>query len=391
MNYLICPLEGDMYSFLIDDHGAAKEIHRQAAGSERGVHVGDIYIGRVQDVVHNLEAAFVNIGTGQNVYLPFDQLIDPVYVKKGASPRIQQGDELIVQVIRDAMKTKAAAVSTCLTLRGRYAALTRGKAEKGVSKKIPARRREELKAFLHTEAFAGDLGIILRTNAAAASPEEILREYHDLTDRMDQLIRRAAHSSVPACLYREGPYLHHLMDLRAEDMQQILVDNADIYDQVRAYLLLRHPELTDKLRLYDDAMQSMDKAWSLSHRLKEARDRRVWLKSGAYILIEPTETLTAIDVNSGKIGRGKLRDKREETFYEINREAARTIAAQIRLRGISGMILVDFISMESREHQDALMTYFNQCCSEDPIPTRVIDMTPLGLVEVTRQRREKGL
>ncbi len=391
MDFLISSLENDLYTFLVDERGRTVEIHRQEAAAESIVHTGGIYVGRVMDVVHNLEAAFVNIGAGQNVYLPFDQLIDPIYVKKGSSPHIQQGDELIVQVIREAVKTKAAAVTTNLTLRGRYAAVTWGNHEKGVSKKIPHSRRQELKTFLHGDGFTGRVGVILRTNAAEAAEEDILKEYRILTDAMDTLIRRAAHIQVPCALHTEEPYLNYLMDLHAADTAQILVDNTEIYDQVHAYLVLHHPELIGKLKLYEDTLQTMDKAWSLSRRLKEGHDRRVWLKSGAYILIEPAETLTAIDVNTGKIGRGKLRDKREETFYEINREAAREIAAQIRLRGISGMILVDFISMESSVHQEALMQYFNQCCRNDPVPTRVIDMTALGLVEVTRQRRERGL
>ncbi len=386
--YIFCADDAGVLSFLLDEYAKPLEIRRSTLQDEP--QPGDIYVGRVSRVAWNIQAAFVNIDEGRDCYLPLEQLHEPVYIKKGASERIQQGDELLVQVTRAALKTKAAALSSDLSLRGRFLILGSAGRGIGVSRKLPEDKRKELKKLAMALGGA-QADLVLRTNAAQASEEEIRAEYMQLQAQKDRILSKAQHVICPARILGGGAeWLRRLLDLSEAETDQIITDEPLLYEQASAFLAEHHPELSGRLVLHGDTWP-LRKKYDLDKYLREALSRRVWLRSGAYLLIESMETLTAVDVNTGSIGPGRLKNHAQETFRKINLEAAAEIARQLRLRGISGMILIDFISMESEEDNRELMQALASYVERDPVKTRVIDMTKLGLVEVTRQKTEKPL
>ena len=183
-------------------------------------------------------------------------------------------------------------------------------------------------------------------------------------------------------------YLARLLDLYEESADVFLTDDKELYDEIQEYLTVHQPEDLSKLSFYEDRLLPMDKLYSLEHQLSLALQEKVWLNSGGYLIIQPTEALTVIDVNTGKYEGGK---KQEKTFLKINKEAAIEIARQLRLRNISGIIIIDFINMEEKQSVDELLSLLNSELHKDPIPTTLVDMTKLSLVEITRKKKEKPL
>lgn len=349
--------------------------------------LGNIYVGRVKDIVKNLNAAFIEIAPGVPCYYDLDDLNNPLYVKKINSPRMVQGDEVVVQVIRESSGSKPPRVSTNLNFSGKYLALTSRKNSLGISRKLDAETKKRLKESID---FTEDceFGLVIRTNAAHASEDEIAKEYHKLKQEYLTLKQTAKHRTVFSCLKRELPeYLHIIQDMKEGQLEDIVTDDKDIYEQVRQYLS-QFAQQKYMLRLYEDPMLSLNKLYSLESRLKDALHERVWLKSGGYLVIQPTEALTVIDVNSGKsIAKKKV----QEHYLKINLEAAEEIALQLRLRNLSGIIIVDFIDMKSEENNELLMKTLRACVRTDSVPVQIVDMTKLHLVEITRKKIKRSL
>ena len=396
--YVISRRGSQIFSFLLNGSKAV-EIHCDACREDSIL--DEIYIGKVQNIVKNISAAFVEIAPGTVCYLPLEDLKHPVYTKKGTSHNIQQGDELLVQVKREGIKTKAPAVTTNLTLHGKYALLTTGNTQISVSSKLSKEEKERLLRVVKDNSSAdnGSLegmsagecayGWLLRTNAGGASPEVIKKDLLRLQTKYEELMKTAQYRTCFSCLLaRPSAYLKRLSDLYTKEVDEILTDDRELFEQMTEYFQENQPEDTAKLRFYEDRLLPMEKLYSLDRHLKEALGERVWLKSGGYLVIQPTEALTVIDVNTGKFTAGK---KKEAAFLKLNQEAALEAARQIRLRNLSGIVIIDFINMEETESETQLLRILDDALRLDPIRTTLVDMTKLSLVEITRMKKERPL
>ncbi|MGO5290722.1 ribonuclease E/G [Porcincola sp. LCP21S3_C12] len=391
MKYLIEAYSNRILSVLLGEDGRAVEIH--ADSRTDGLKLGDICIGRVERVAANTGACFVEVARGIKGYLPLDDMAAPRYTRKGSSPKVQQGDELIVQVSREAFGTKGMSLTTKLQLSGRYLLLEMSGTELGISRKIPEERRRALREHLFSgqaldamRQQLGTCGVIVRTNAEHAPDEEIRKELQNLAAAMHQLLLTAPYRPAYTVLLRQPDrWLKRIESVQTERLEEILTDDRNLYEALENYL---PPYLREKLRFYQDPMISMHNVFSLTRELSRALCRKVNMKSGANLVIEQTEALVSIDVNSAHSING--RDK-EKAVLKVNMEAAEECARQIRLRNLSGMILVDFINMEEKESYDQLMRHLAQAAAQDPMQVKVEDLTALGLVEMTRRKVEVPL
>lgn len=353
--------------------------------------LGNIYIGRVQKIAKNLNAAFIEYEKGRNGYYPLEQLHQPIYVKKIKHPSLVQGDELLVQVAKDPVKTKLPVLSTNLNFSGTYCVLTSENRKVGISAKIPSPRREELQQ-LFAEQLKPDTtewGVILRTNAKDADNETILDEYKQLSASFQKLKEEAAYRICFSCLKQSEPdYLKRIRNSYLSNLSEIVTDLPDVYRKIRDTM----SPLLDRQKIictyYEDASYPLLSAYNIRKQMERALNRLVWLKSGGYLVIEPTEALTVIDVNTGK---SIIKKQPQEHFMRLNLEAAEEIARQLRLRNISGIIIIDFINLKTKEEQKRLLQELKRLTANDPIPVQVVDMTSLHLVELTRKKISKSL
>ena len=348
--------------------------------------LGNIYIGRVENIATNIQAAFVNIAKGVSCFLPLEEAKNAVFTKKNGKKDLCIGDELLVEVTREKQKNKPASVSANLNFSGTYLILTTGNHLLGISKKLHATERERLQALLKDQ-ITDTFGIVVRTAAKDASDEEILKELEMLTKQCHACLQGAMHRTAFTRL-REAPpfYLQFLKNRNLTEVQKITTDIPSVHE-----VLLQHLQDTkeaEKLHLYTDTQVSLFALYSLTHELERALHRQVWLPSGAYLVIDPTEALTVIDVNSGKNIKKK---SREELVFSVNVEAAHEIARQLILRNISGICIIDFIDMKEKEHREELMHILRMDLKKDKVPATLVDITRLGLVELTRKKVQKSL
>lgn len=381
------PMLYDIYAVYEDSKMA--EVFVQPSGSESILN--NMYVARVQNIVKNLNAAFVEISPGVRGYLPFDEIKEgqpPLFTKKNSKKTIAAGDELVVQVIKEAVRSKDAIVSTNLSFAGEYLALTSGNDQIGISSKLSkaeaGRLKELAQKIVPTDR---SYGVIFRTNAAKANENQILMEFNDLKAEYDALIKTAHTRTLYSCLRKEQPlYFKMLRDMDKRKLSEVLTDDPEIYERLNK--AMQNENRGYGLRFYEDQMLALAKLYRVKEQIESALKKRVWLKSGANIVIEPTEALTVIDVNSGKNIAGKDRNL---YHYKINLEAATEIAWQLRLRNISGIILIDFIDLCDSEQNAKLLEEFRKYLKQDSIPVKLVDMTKLGLVELTRKKQKKSL
>ena len=348
--------------------------------------LGNIYIGRVENIATNIQAAFVDIAKGVSCFLPLEEAKNAVFTKKNGKKDLCIGDELLVEVTSEKQKNKPASVSANLNFSGTYLILTTGNHLLGISKKLHATERERLQALLKDQ-ITDTFGIVVRTAAKDASDEEILKELEMLTKQCHACLQGAMHRTAFTRL-REAPpfYLQFLKNRNLTEVQKITTDIPSVHE-----VLLQHLQDTkeaEKLHLYTDTQVSLFALYSLTHELERALHRQVWLPSGAYLVIDPTEALTVIDVNSGKNIKKKAR---EELVFSVNVEAAHEIARQLILRNISGICIIDFIDMKEKEHREELMHILRMDLKKDKVPATLVDITRLGLVELTRKKVQKSL
>lgn len=352
--------------------------------------LGNIYLGKVKNIVKNINAAFVEIENRQMVYLSLADMKSPVFADSDHPGKLRVGDELIVQVSKDNSKLKSPLATTEFNLTGKYVVLVHGRRSLGISQKIsdPEQRRH-LKEVIRP--YIGDgYGFIVRTNAGNAPDEVLEQEIARLVKEYRNIVDFGVHWNCFTRLYSMPPaYIGEVRDSYSGELEEIKTDDEEIYGQLKDYLSIYQPEDLKKLVLYKDKNLSLTKLYAIEEKLAKALYERVWLDSGAYLIIQPTEACTVIDVNTGKSIAGKT--DTEETFFNVNREAADEIARQMRLRNLSGIIIVDFIDMESEEHRKALVKHLSSVCEKDRIPTKVVDMTALNLVEITRKKIRKPL
>lgn len=355
--------------------------------------VGNIYIGRVDNIVKNINAAFVNISEQLSCYLDLSGGEIPLYVKKQSEKKVSIGDELIVQIVKEDVKTKAPVVSAAFSLTGKYVVLVHGGNGIQISKKIQQKSmRNSLKAILEP-LLQENFGLVVRTNALHAAAEELQTEATQLISEYMQLCSNGVHKVKYTLLRQElPPYLVQLRDLPQPAMERVVTNISSVYKEMEEYLK-QYPMKTAegtpvKLEFIEDA-NDLAIRYRINHFMDKALHRTVFLKSGATIIIEPTEALTVIDVNTGKAISGKKMT--EETFFAINMEAAKEIAAQIRLRNLSGIILIDFINLSDVAKEEALKEELRCLFKADSVQTEVVDITKLGLMEVTRKKVYKTL
>lgn len=361
--------------------------------------VGDIFIGKVKNIAVNIGAAFVEIEKGINCFLALNRIENPMLINRTYNGKLQIGDEIVVQVEKEALKTKEAVITTNLSFSGKYTVLTTGRKDIGYSHKLKEAVKKQIGNYLkewnllELQADGVNMGLVIRTNAGSLSAPE---DYGRIRDEI-QLLLKEAKELLGICSYRTcytklksapAPYLADIRDAYTESYSRIITDDREIYENLEESLQGSRPEDLEKLYFYQDKTVSLSSLYGIEGKLKEALSPKVWLKSGGYLVIEPTEALTVIDVNTGKyVGKKKI----EETFYTINREACEEIAVQLRLRNISGIIIIDFINMESEKHRKEIFCYLRTLLKKDSVKTEVIDMTSLGLVEVTRKKVHKTL
>ena len=321
-------------------------------------------------------------------YFPYTKESNFLYTMPKKAPELRAGDELLVQVTREAIKTKAPCVSSNLNFTGKYCVLTTGDKKLGISGKIRSEKRQTLQE-LFADKITDDFGIIVRTNAKDASVDDILKEFSQLKQELEQLLSEARYRTCFSCLKQSEPeYMRTIQNTRYEQLEEIITDIPEIYEQIQEFqkedALLRNISLT----LCEDSMLSLGSLYNVSKQIERALDKRVWLPSGGYLVIEPTEALTVIDVNTGKDVNKK---KKQEHFLKVNKEAARMAAKQLRLRNLSGIIIIDFIDMKQEEDRKELLSYLKREVQLDPVPVQVVDMTKLELVELTRKKVSKNL
>ncbi|MFI3215136.1 MAG: ribonuclease E/G [Eubacteriales bacterium] len=389
-NLLITKKNKGVFTFLVQDNLLVDaKIH----GDEASL-LHSIRIGKVKNIVKNIQAAFVEIAPNQMAYLPLEDCKNPIITNRsGNHLRLQEGDEVLVQIVKEAVKTKDPVITTNLVFTGKYALLSTGKKHVGFSGKLGKECKTKIQQYLQSKKEAGILsanyGIVVRTNAGNLDDYKyLLDEILQLDEKLNTLLEVAKYRTCFSILFQEDkPYLKNLRDSYESDYDAITTDNQEIYQQLLEISNV-FPNLKDKIRFYKDEKLPLWKLYSLDTKLEEALGKRIWLKSGGYLIIEPTEALTVIDVNSGKYHKNK---SREEATLAVNREAAIEIARQLRLRNISGIIIIDFINMEQKGHGKEVLQLLSEEVLKDAIPTKVVDMTALGLVEVTRKKVEKSL
>lgn len=349
--------------------------------------LGNIYTGQVENIASNIQAAFVQIEPGKRCYYSLAEAQRAVFSagRKGNGP-LRPGDELLVQVSRDAMKGKLPALTSNLNFTGRYLVLTTGDKKFGLSSKLAQEDRHRLSGWLKEEAERPDkeFGIIVRTNAADASKEEILKELEWLKSRYHKAVVQGRNRTCFSLVLETEPfYVAAVRDAYGRDLDEIITDVPEIREMILGYLEEISPELKEKLRFYQDKLLPLYKLYRVETALDAIQKEKVWLNSGGFLVIQQTEAFVSIDVNSGKYTGKK---KMEETFRKINLEAAAEIGRQLRLRNLSGIILIDFINMENPDHRDELFHVLQKLLRKDPIKSRAIDITPLHILEMTRKK-----
>lgn len=340
--------------------------------------VGDIYVGQVEKVVPAIRGAFVRIGAGQ---VCFYDLAD-----QEPGHALKAGERILVQISRERIREKPPTVTTRLSLTGRYLILTMPDARLRLSKKLSGSDRARLKGFFDGPLDKGH-GILVRTSARHADRQEIFQELDVLEGRLQEICERGRAQPVGSLVESAAPfYLSALRDARIEGLEEIVTDVPDVYGEIQAYLKGYQTEDLPKLRLYEDTSLSLYRLYGLGHVLAGIQKPRVWLKSGGSIMIEQTQAFVSIDVDSGGYAPKKGKKDAQEVYRKTNLEAAEQIAFQLRLRNLSGTILVDFINMKEERYQEELMRVFQAYLDQDPVRAEVVDMTALKIVEVTRRK-----
>jgi ribonuclease E len=356
---------------------------------------GNIYLGRVQNVLPGMEAAFVDIGTPKNgVLYRGDVAFDPNDVEE-SHPRIERllknGQSVLVQVTKNPIGAKGARLTQEVSLAGRFVVMVPGQPETyGISKRLPDDERKRLRRVLEGLR-PPDAGLIVRTAAEGATDVELRRDVERLRAQWEQISKVASRAKAPSLVYREPTLVVRVIrEEFTKEYRGVVIDDRDLYEEVRSYVEAIAPELAERVEYYDPDVEGLPlyERFHVQEQLLKALDRKVWLPSGGSLIVESTEALTVIDVNTGKnVGRTNL----EETVYRNNLEAADEVARQLRLRDIGGIIVIDFIDMEIRRNRDEVIRAFRDALARDKTRTQVFDISELGLVEMTRKRISEGL
>lgn len=378
------------------EQGILQEVHIERE-ARRGI-VGNIYKGKVSRVLPGMQAAFIDIGIDKAAFLHASDIVPHTecvaesekkqFVVRDISDLVRQGQDIMVQVVKDPLGTKGARLTTDITLPSRYLVFMPGAAHVGVSQRIASEaERDRLKAIVSAQC--DDLGgFIIRTAAEGASDKEIIQDAQFLKKLWQKVIERRTRRKAKSQIYGEpGLAPRILRDFVVTDLDVIRVDSRSGFEMLREFCDEFVPELVPKLELYVGEQPIFD-LYGTEHEIQRALDRKVDLKSGCYLIIDQTEAMTTIDINTGAfVGRRNL----DETIFNTNLEATGAIARQLRLRNLGGMIMIDFIDMADEDHRKRVLQALEQALSKDRVKTNINGFTQLGLVEMTRKRTRESI
>lgn len=366
--------------------------------------VGNIYRGKVEAVLPGIQAAFVDIGIGKSAFLHASDLIEPDDEDVeddnggGRGPRklpniqdlVKRGETILVQATKEAIGTKGPRVTAQISLAGRYLVYLPFASRIGVSRKIESREeRARLRPIIAKHLPKDGGGVIVRTVAEGAKEDPLKRELKSLLGLWKKIKRKATFVRAPSLVQREASLTSGIIrDLFSDEVHHLWVDSKELYDEIRKYLDQVDPELIERVTHYEDKAPLFDK-FDIETEIRDLFKRRVELPTGGYVVIEPTEALVSIDVNTGRY-TGSAKDP-EKTILRTNLEAAHEIARQLRLRDVGGIIVIDFIDMENRANRDKVIQELRTHLSRDRARTRAFAVSELGLVEMTRQRVRESL
>ncbi len=365
--------------------------HYVARADSAGI-AGNVYLGKVQNVLPSMEAAFIDVGKGRNAVLYAGEVNWDAAGLDGQPKRIEQalksGDSVLVQVTKDPIGHKGARLSSQISLAGRYLVYVPSGSMTGISRKLPDTERTRLKTILKKVVPEG-AGVIVRTAAEGASEEELARDVTRLSAQWEDIDKKAQRMTAPALLYSEPDLtIRVVRDIFNEDFAQLIVSGDDAWDTLQGYIGHVAPDLADRLTRWTDD-QDVFAANRVDEQLAKGLDRKVWLPSGGYLVIDRTEAMIVVDVNTGKFtgSGGNL----EETVTKNNLEAAEEIVRQLRLRDLGGMIVIDFIDMVLESNRELVLRRLTECLGRDRTKHQVAEVTSLGLVQMTRKRVGQGL
>lgn len=364
-------------------------IQTAALLQEEGI-LGNMYLAKIKDIAFGIHAAFAGISSEETVFLPFPKDEKLLLANREPDGVLKQGDEVVVQITGEAQKTKQPAASVALSLTGQYCVCSYFGHGIRYSRKLSEEKKSEIRTALEKtdktdKRIRKKLQFTIRTNAGMLTDfSPLISEMQTFASFFENLTETYRHRTCFTCFYQTEPeVLLQVRKIPLSAYDEIVTDEPDVYH------LLTEKNVGKPVRLYQDSMLSLSKLYSLETHLEEALGKKVWLPCGGYLIIEPTEAMVVIDVNSGKT---QVKGKKAETFYyQVNQEAACEIARQLRLRNYSGMIMVDFINMETKEDKERLLEKLAACLKEDLVHTRLVDMTALGIVEITRKKVSKPL
>ncbi|MCL5292907.1 MAG: Rne/Rng family ribonuclease [Actinobacteria bacterium] len=353
--------------------------------------VGNIYLGRVRDILPGMQAAFIDIGIERTAFLYVGEIVYPKEEVDQPAPPIQhllkQGQDILVQVIKEPMDAKGARVTTEITIPGRYLVLLPFSDFVGISRRLDDDERARLREIVEVVK-PMDMGLIVRTAAAAASEDDLKDDVRRLVTLWNKINRRAKSTTPVKLIYSEPELAIRIVrDLFSADYRRLSIDDVRTFNKVKGYLEQTSPELVRKVEYYSERLPLFDK-YNINDEIDAALRRKVWLRSGGYITIDDTEALTAIDVNTGKfVGKTSL----EETIFKTNLEAAEEVVRHLRLRDIGGIIVIDFIDMAKQSNREEVFRVLNEALAKDRTKSRVIEISKLGLVEMTRKNVAQNL
>jgi ribonuclease G len=360
--------------------------------------VGNIYKGKVDNVLPGMEAAFVDIGLERNGFLHVDEILTADGEQaprrgRGGGRRINElikpGQEILVQVVKDPLKTKGARLSMNVSIAGRYLVYAPSGSGVGVSRRLADKERDRLRKMVD-RTYKGPGGLIVRTAAHGAKKSDFVREISYLQKLNEVLERRSEGSKAPALVFQEADLsIRVLRDVFLSEFEKAIIDSPKQFERVTNFFQRTAPELVDGVELYQGSKPLLEK-WKVDEEIESTLNRRVDLPSGGYLIIDYTEALTVVDVNSGSFtGRGK--GGLEETITKVNTEAAEEAVRQLRLRDIGGIIVIDFIDMARASNRDKVLKTMRKALDADKSKSYVVEVSPLGLVEMTRQNVTDGV
>lgn len=405
LRYILTKYKNGVLSFALDSKTNRMETVNYTSYNEHNdnAKIGDIFVAKVVNVAKQLNAAFIDYAPNKKGYLPIHSDYTPVITNRRYDGRILAGDEILVQLEKEAVRTKEPVFTMNLSIAGKYSVISYANTYKGVSKKCTKTEKEQLRAAIPQDIA---YGVVIRTNAASLLNTDdnntdddievtklqqglqyVTNEIIELNQELSTLLQEGIHRTCYSRIWQSPPpYLANMRDER-NGYRQIITDSKELYSELKDFVSLYMPEQLENISLYQEDYP-LQKLYRVETQLDELLSSKVWLKSGAYLVIEKTEAMYVIDVNSGK---NIAKKDNVEYIYQINMEAASEIMRQIRLRNLSGMILVDFINMEDVKKELALLQELRAYAKKDRILTTVVDITALGLVEITRKKTTKAL